>query len=252
MKVYRKIDQQSPEWLDLRKGKVTGSKLPKLISPITFKKSSGKVYNQEIGSIAIGEWVRDDGSGISTQAIEEGHMGESEARKEYQELCEDIYENIHKKKITPMEFNITQPAFLESNCGRYGFSPDGVVNDDGFIEIKTIFNQGKYLQAITNYADNLLIDDKYLIQVMMGFIVNPKFTYCDFIVYSMYMPSEFNLKVFRINRSDYAREIEIVKDILENDILPEIKVLREKFKKQFNVIEALRKKIKKIKIKKKL
>lgn len=223
MKVYDNIDQQSSEWFDLRKNKVTGSKLLKLITPKTFTKSSGKVYDQEIGSIAIGDWIQDHGGGISTQAIAEGHVGEGEARQ------------IYEKTLDPMDFKLTTPAFLESDCGRYGFSPDGIVNDDGFIEIKTIFNQGKFGQAIVNEAQNLLIDDKYLMQVMMGFVINPKFKYCDFIVYSMYMPQNCQLKVFKINRSDYEEQIKEVKDILENEILPEISETRENFKKQFNL-----------------
>ena len=255
MKVHDNIDQQSAEWFNLRKNKVTGSKLPKLISCKSFEKLSGKVYDQEIGSIAIGEWVRDDGGGIGTQAMEEGHIGEGEANRLYNKIRTEEWEERHelKEKVLDVEYGedrsnlarpyiekekiiITNHAFLESDCGRYGYSPDGVVSDGGFIEIKTIFNQGKFLQAMISEAQNLLIDDKYLMQIMMGFVISPKFKYCDFIVYSMYMPSECNLKIFRINRSDYEEKINQVKEILESEILPEIELVRQNFKKQFNLI----------------
>jgi exodeoxyribonuclease (lambda-induced) len=219
MKIYRDIEQGTSEWFELRKGKITGSVLPKLISCKTFKAFSGETFETEIANIVGSNYIQDDGDvGFKTQAMEEGHIGEVEARK--------IYE-----ANLPFENTLTEAAFLESDCGRYGFSPDGLVDNDGFIEIKTIFNTGKYVKAIQSNCQNLLYTDKYYMQVMMGFIVNPDFKYCDFICYNLRMPKPFNYYCVRITRDDEA--VNKVKEVLENELLQAIESLNKTFKNTF-------------------
>ena len=216
MKIYKNIVQGSEEWLDVRRGKITGSILPKLISSKTFKALTGETSISVLSGVVAskGVVVVED---INIQQFADGHIGESLAKKKYERLYGDIEE----------------VGFLESDCGRYGMSPDGLVGDEGFIEVKTM--------SVNIYAKSVIEDGEpalygtsnYYMQILMGFIVNPNFKWCDFVMYNLSMDEATNFKVIRIWRNE--GHIENVKKILENDILPKLNEMENIFMKKFNI-----------------
>ena len=229
-KLRGKEESKETPWLEIRCGKVTGTKLTKLISPNNFKKLNGEGYKTQICEIATDEFcdIINESDTIRTKAMEDGHTGEEHARRAY-------IENLK------LGLELTTPLFLQSDCDRYGFSPDGVITDDnglfeGFIEVKTV-NRGIYAKSIFNDFKELLLGNKryYLMQIMMGFVVCSDFSYCDFIVNSINMKNECRYAIKRIERSEYEEQIQKVKEILEYEILPEIELVKQNFKKQFNL-----------------
>jgi len=116
MKVkHHKIDQNTEEWLDLRKGKFTASSFKNL-----FLSKTTAGYNNEIYRVAYEHLTDESPETFSNEYMDRGHELEPFARKEY-EL---------------QSFNdVEDGGFFELNKF-VGCSPDGLIGDDGGLEIK--------------------------------------------------------------------------------------------------------------------
>lgn len=93
----------------------------------------------------------------------------------------------------------------------FGGSPDGLVNDDGIIEVKCPYNS-------SNHIENLLINSQeefkeirgeYYAQIQ-GNLINTKRQWCDFISYDPRCQSPlFQIKILRI-----IRDVEFIDKVL--------------------------------------
>ena len=94
--------------------------------------------------------------------MEEGTRREEESRQVYEML---------------REVEVRQVGFCLSDCGRYGYSPDGLVGEDGLVEFKN--PSGKV-------AVECLVGDKlpteHIQQVQGGLLVTGR-KFCDFVSY---------------------------------------------------------------------
>jgi hypothetical protein len=97
-----------------------------------------------------------------------GHEGEMDARLKYSE------------HFAPVE----QVGFITNNHWGFtiGYSPDGLVGDDGLIEVKTRMQKH---QMATILAD--AVPEEYLVQIQTGLLVSER-KWCDFISYCGGMP----------------------------------------------------------------
>ncbi len=128
--IVHECDQGSPQWLKLRAGIPTASKMNVLISPVKVEPSVGRggamakgvgTYLAKLAAeYAIGGPV-DDIDGVAH--MERGTMLEADARA--------FYEWEH-----PGGGEITEVGFCTTDDERFGASPDGLVGDDGGVEIK--------------------------------------------------------------------------------------------------------------------
>ena len=57
---------------------------------------------------------------------------------------------------------------MESECKKYGMSPDGLVGDNGFIEIKTPEKAGAFFEEVAEKGETRLYKDGAICQIMMG------------------------------------------------------------------------------------
>jgi hypothetical protein len=110
---------------------------------------------------------------------------------------------------------VDEVAFIESDCGMYGMSPDGLVGDDGFIEIKCP-NQTNFFKAKLTQGKSLLIDDCYKLQILIAFVLNDNFKWCDLVVYNEDFPKDIRMFIFRINR-DEEEVNKIAKNLLSRE-----------------------------------
>jgi len=166
--VYHELLQGSDEWLAARCGLVTASEMKLIITPSTLKpakndKASAHLYEllaQRITGHVDPRYVSDD--------MLAGHEGEVIARELYSE------------RYAPVE----EVGFMTNNQWGFtlGFSPDGLVGDDGFIEIKT--RRGKF-QVETIIAGR--VPDEYKLQIQTGLLVSGR-KWCDFISFSAGLP----------------------------------------------------------------
>lgn len=167
IKYYNDIIQGSDEWLALRRGILTASEMKLIVTP-TFKtadneKTRAHLYellSQRISGYVEPHYVSDD--------MMRGHEEEVLARIKYAE-----------------NFATVQDVGFVTN-DRWGFtlgySPDGLVNEDGQIECKS--RRQKY--QIETILSNEMPDD-YLLQVQTGLLVTER-KWCDFISYSGGLP----------------------------------------------------------------
>lgn len=166
-RVYPDLLQGSDEWLAARCGLLTASEMKLILTP-TLKpakndKASAHLYEllaQRITGHVDPRYVSDD--------MLRGHEDEIHARAAYAD------------RYAPVE----EVGFMTSGEWGFtlGFSPDGLVGDDGFIEIKS--RRPKY-QVETILTGT--VPDEYMIQIQTGFLVSGR-QWCDFISYSAGLP----------------------------------------------------------------
>lgn len=182
MIVYKELIQKSDEWFNVRLGKFTGSKFHTFFGNSKTKENE---LNRIIDEILTG--VRKV-KFFSTHHMERGNLLEEPARILYEKTTKNIVEEV---------------GFVEKN--RYvGCSPDGMVSDDGIIEIKCPCDK-VFLEYIEKGKKN--IKPVYITQMQFNMYVSEK-TWCDFVVYNPNFEDE-PILIYRMHKNDeYFNKIE--------------------------------------------
>ena len=114
--IIHEMEQRTPEWDEVRAGKITGSVAKKLVTP-TGKRSTQ--YKSEIGRIIAESQGWQPAEFIKpTFWMERGVDIEPEARNWFQ---------------IEMGLKVHEVGFMEHDSGLAGFSPDGYVEEEGLI-----------------------------------------------------------------------------------------------------------------------
>jgi len=168
IKYYEQLIQGSPEWLQARCGLLTASEMKLIITAGKLQaanndKSRAHVYEilaQQITGYTEPSYISDD--------MLRGREDEVDAR--------DIYADNYG--------DVAEVGFITNDRWGFtlGYSPDGLVGDDGLIEIKS--RRQKY-QAETIISQR--VPDEYMFQLQTGLLVSER-KWCDFISYCGGMP----------------------------------------------------------------
>ena len=154
------IDQNTQEWLDIRKGKITGSKLKDIIVKRGTERKIG--FYQLIAD----ELVSD--SEEQEDPLERGKRLESEA--------------LEKFKIITKKDVVTDVFCVSDDNKKIALSPDGLIEENGIfteaVEIKCL-SSAKHIQCLVEQK----IPDEYEMQVMQYFIVNNDLRKVYFVFY---------------------------------------------------------------------
>lgn len=164
---YEDILQGSEEWLQVRCGCLTASEMKNILTP-TLKIANNDKTRQHIYEL-LAQRI--------TEYVEPHYLSEDMLRGQYDEIkARDIYEQEYDA--------VTEMGFITNTSLGFtlGFSPDGLVGDDGFIEIKS--RRQKY-QIETILADE--VPAEYMLQIQTGLLVSER-KWCDFISYSAGLP----------------------------------------------------------------
>ena len=170
--------QRSPEWFAARCGKVTGSAVSDVLAKVKVGESTGRVnYRAQLvveritGSPAGGDYTN--------AAMQRGTDLEPFARAAYE----------------------VATGLLALECGFWhnddvGASPDGLIDDDGLLEIKcpSLATHFGYLKAGG-------VPSKYISQIQMQLYVTGR-KWCDFVSFCPEYPEHLRLLVVRCNRDD--------------------------------------------------
>lgn len=117
---FHNITQNSPEWDSLKLGRFTTSKFKGL-----FSKKSTQSYEKTIYQVVFERLTGEAPKSFSNQITERGHELEPEARK--------VYERMNFVKV--------QNGGFWTLGDWVGSSPDGLVENEGLLEIKSpLFN----------------------------------------------------------------------------------------------------------------
>lgn len=181
---FHDIEQNTEGWLALRAGKVTGSAFSKVMA------NYGGVFSEPAkkyaANLAIEKITHNPvSSNYSNDHMERGHQQEPLARMKYESeyFC-----------------TVDNGGFFE--CGRCGVSPDGLVGDDGAIEIKSVI-PSTHFRNIKRQS----YDPAYKWQL----IGNLKYTerdWIDFISFCEDYPPDKKIFVYRLHRDDVLDEMD--------------------------------------------
>ena len=206
--VFPDVEQGSPEWFDQRRGLVTASVVGQLISmrklsaidyacpacaapaldPCRSKRSDTaiKTLHPERAEFARGQnsstviepASNDVSRGLTLRLAAERINGWTEPTFTNDDMCrgiecEPIARDLYSQKYAP----VTQVGFmvLERDGVRLGYSPDGLVGDDGLLEIKAPRAKG---HLTTVLAGNPPIE--HMPQIQAGLLVSGR-KWLDFI-----------------------------------------------------------------------
>jgi len=177
MQIIRNIDQGSEEWLKLRLGVATASNFDKIITTTGKESESLKKYALQLATELMLETPEPS---FKNDVMARGNEIESLARDAYQEDAFKVVEEI---------------TMFKSDCGNFGYSPDGLVDDDGLVEIKCPIatTHFKYL------LDNKMPTD-YWQQVQGGLWVSQR-KWIDFVSYNSYFKDK-KLFIVRVERDE--------------------------------------------------
>lgn len=185
---FHDVSQNTDEWLDMRIAKLTGSGCPKIMA--NFGKAFGEPAKKLAVSIAREQVTgkRSMSESFSNQHTERGHKQEPVAR--------GLYESKYFVEVSNGGF---------FDCGNSGCSPDGLVYDDGLIEIKSVLDYVHYANIKRNN-----IDPAYKWQIYFNLLKTER-KWIDFVSYCADFPERTRLFVFRVNRNEcteYFKQIE--------------------------------------------
>lgn len=168
---HKELIQGSDEWLALRRGIITASEMSMLLTP-TLKRASNDKSRAHIYEL-LAQRI--------SQYTEPHYVGSDMLRGEEEEiLARDLYAS----KYAPVE----QVGFVTNDKWGFaiGYSPDGLVGDDGLIECKS--RRQKYqIQTIVEHIPAGTIPDEYVMQVQTGLLVTER-KWCDFVSYCGGLP----------------------------------------------------------------
>lgn len=157
------IKQGSHEWHQARLGKITGSSFYKLLGSDASKK---KYLYDRANEIIIG--ARADSENFSTMHTERGRDFESEAKSQY----------------VIKTFTSVKEVGLVTLDDYIACSPDGLVDDDGMLEIK-VPDSNNYFRQILEISSKGIkaIPKEYYMQMQFNLYVCGR-KWCDYVPYN--------------------------------------------------------------------
>ena len=167
--VYPQIEQRSDEWYDQRRGMVTASAVGQLVTPSTLKPANNPA-TRSITRLLVSERI----TGWTEPTFVSADMWrgiEDEPR------AVETYAEHYGVEVESCGFMVR-----DDHGWDIGFSPDGLVGDDGLIEIKSHAPK-EHLAIIL--AD--VVPAKYMAQVQCGLLVSGRL-WADLISYCGGMP----------------------------------------------------------------
>jgi hypothetical protein len=168
LRVFEDLEQGTDEWLAQRCGIVTASVVGQLITPKTVKPAAND-YSRALTMHLAAERITGYVEPMHMNAdMERGTLDEPFARAAYSE---------HYAPAHEVGFMVRDDFGF-----RLGYSPDGLVGDDGLIEIKSR-RQKKHLA--TMLADEVPLEN--MAQIQCGLLVSGR-AWCDYVSYCGGMP----------------------------------------------------------------
>ena len=197
------IEQGSPEWFAQRLGKVTASRVADVIAKTKTGYSTSRenymaqlICERMTGAVA---------ESYTNAAMQWGTDNEPLARAAYEAAKDVLVDEVAM---------ITHPT-IESA----GASPDGLVGDEGLIEIKCP-NTATHIDTLLSQT----VPGKYVTQMQWQMACTGR-KWCDFVSFDPRMPEDLRLFIKRVDRDD-----KMIAE-LESEVVKFLKELDEKIEK---------------------
>ena len=174
------IKQRTEEWFSARVGKVTASK----VADILAKTKSGPAATRKnyLAQLVCERLTGQKANGFTSAEMTWGIDHEAEARELY----------------TAQTFSeVFEVGFVDHpTIAMCGASPDGLVSDDGLIEVKC--------PNTATHIENLMrrdADPKYIPQMQMQMACTGR-KWCDFVSYDPRLPGDLSIFIHRVERDE--------------------------------------------------
>ena len=185
MKMLNSFEQGSPEWKQARAGKVTASRAKDARDRLKSGAASGKqiAYACQVALERVSHQPAD--ATFENWQMREGHVQEPIARAAYERRTGNLVDEVGA-------FATDDDLFL--------YSPDGLIDGDGLLEVKTLFSPERIMTIVGNGDVYDFID-----QCMFGLWLTGR-QWIDLVVW---VPSLEHLTIKRIDRDeDYIEAME--------------------------------------------
>jgi putative phage-type endonuclease len=194
------MEQGTPEWHQIRLGKVTASRVKDVIAKTKTGYGAGRA--NYMAQLLCERLTGQPTQGFSNDAMRHGTEIEPLARVAW-ELKTGI--------------EVDQIAFVDHpNIPMAGASPDGLILDNGLIEIKCP-NTATHLETLLTKK----VSSDYITQMQWQMACTGR-TYCEFVSFDNRLPEHLQLFIKTIGRDD-----EFIKT-LESEVILFIQELNEK------------------------
>ena len=200
------MEQRSEEWFQARLGKVTASRVADVLAKIKSGESASR-RNYKI------------------QLVSERLTGEKQESYINQAMQDGIDREIFARDRYVQQFGeVEEVGFVKHPTLEAGASPDGMVGDDGILEIKCPMG--------STHTETLMTQDvpsRYIPQIQFQLLCTGR-KWCDFVSYNPMFPQHLQVFVKRVEADTvYQKELESeVKQFLEevDDVINKLKEIK--------------------------
>lgn len=192
------IEQGSDQWFAARIGKVTASRVADVIAKT--KTGYSATRDNYMAQLVCERLTGEKGESFTNAAMQHGTQTEPLARISY-----EVAQNVLVDEVGFVPHPTIEMA---------GASPDGLVNDDGLLEIKCP-NTATHIETLLSQT----VPGKYNTQMQFQMACTGR-EWCDFVSFDNRLPQELQLFVKRVPRDNvFIRLIEgeIVQFLAELD-----------------------------------
>lgn len=205
--VYNGIEQGSEEWLKIRLGKVTASGVADVLAKTKTGVSASR--GNYLIKLAIQRVTGVIEESYTNDAMQWGKDNEGQARVAYEVASGNFVDQI---------------AFVDHPTIKwFGASPDGLVNQDGLVEIKCP-NSATHWSYIKDDGP----PNKYYIQMQAQMACTGR-KWCDFVSFDPRMPERSRLFIKRVMREDdYIAEMEAEIKKFLSEVETEVNLMKGK------------------------
>lgn len=188
--IVHQHEQGSDDWLEARRGVITGSRFKDARDRTAKGALTAKatLYAQDVARERAGGQA--EGAFVNA-AMRMGTEQEPVARQAYEARSGNLVE---------------EAGFITTDDGKFGVSVDGLVDEDGIIEIKTMVSSGTLFRAVVEGDHSDYIDQINGALWLLGR------KWCDLVLWAPDLP-QGRLTIVRINRDDNAIQA------LEDDLI---------------------------------
>ena len=198
------VQQGTPEWLELRRGKVTASR----VADILAKTKTGPSASRQnyLIELALQRTTKTIEPSYTNAAMEWGTATEPQARVAYEVNTHNFVDQV--------------PFIDHPTIKGFGCSPDGLVGADGLLEIKCP-NSATHWE----YFKSKEPPKKYFIQMQAQMAVTGA-KWCDFVSFDPRMPERSQLLIVNVPRDpEFILYMEAeIKQFLE-EVSTEVKLM---------------------------
>jgi putative phage-type endonuclease len=192
------MEQGTEAWFNIRIGKVTASRVADVLAKT--KTGYSTTRDNYMAQLVCERLTGQKGESFTNAAIQHGIETEAYARAAYEARYDVLVDEVGF---------VSHPTIEMS-----GASPDGLVGDDGLIEIKCP-NTATHIETLLSES----VPNKYYTQMQFQIACTGR-KWCDFVSFDNRLPTELQMFVKRVPRDDmYIKliEDEIVKFLAELD-----------------------------------